>query len=736
MRSRFRRSARPVFVVAAALLAATVSAGGGGGAPLPVRIENITVEATDPAGADASYHVKAYDPSNNTPLAVTCDIPAGTAGSGDFDAPVFHYPLGKTTVTCQGVLNGSTVSGSGNVTVRDTTAPTFPPLDNVLVGTSDPTGAVVNYTLPVATDAVSGSITATCTPAPGTKFKVGSTTVHCTAKDSSGNTGSASFQVIVSLVDDKPPTFTTVPGPITAEATGPSGATVTYTIAATDNVDPSPKINCDHASGTVFPLGQTTVTCTATDASGNTSAPVTFTVAVVDTTKPQLTVPGDMTVNTGTPSGTSVTYSASATDIVDGAISPSCDPPSGANFPVGTTTVNCSATDAHGNTANGSFHVTVVLVDTTPPVLTGVSDVSVEANGPTGSVVIFPTPTAVDDVDGPIAVVICSPASGTTFPLGVTTVVCSATDSHGNTGMASFTVRVVDSTPPHLIAPADLNVYATIDTGIPASDPTVSAWLAQANADDIADPNPTVTNDAPTFFAVGTTTITFTAHDASGNTASAAAKLTVLPKPPPGTPPPFTPPSDRTPPDDVSGLTATPGDARVTLAWKKPAAQDFDHVVITRTQVTGGSGQGVYQGSATTFIDRGLENGLQYRYVVAAVDHAGNSSAGTAVVAMPQRRMLVAPRDGARLRKPPKLVWLRDSDAQYYNVQLFRGNVKILSAWPNAASLRLHVKWKYAGHRYRLGRAVYHWYVWPGFGARSDANYGLMMGASTFQIVR
>ena len=59
-----------------------------------------------------------------------------------------------------------------------------------------------------------------------------------------------------------------------------------------------------------------------------------------------------------------------------------------------------------------------------------------------------------------------------------------------------------------------------------------------------------------------------------------------------------------------------------------------------------------------------------------------------------------------------------------------------LSAWPNAASLRLHVTWKYASHRYRLGRALYRWYVWPGFGARSDANYGLMMGASTFQIVR
>jgi hypothetical protein len=134
---------------------------------------------------------------------------------------------------------------------------------------------------------------------------------------------------------------------------------VTYTASATDaEDDPDPTPDCSPASGGTFPLGSTQVDCSVTD-SGGLSASGFFTVTVVDTTPPELNLPANITKAATSNSQASVTYSASASDLVDGSVPVSCTPASPHTFGVGTTTVNCSATDAHGNTANGSFTVTV-----------------------------------------------------------------------------------------------------------------------------------------------------------------------------------------------------------------------------------------------------------------------------------------------------------------------------------------------------------------------------------------
>ena len=92
-------------------------------------------------------------------------------------------------------------------------------------------------------------------------------------------------------------------------------------------------------------------------------------MTVQDTTPPVLTVPGPITIEATGPGGAVVTYSGvSATDTVSGNLTPSCSPASGSTFPVGTTTVNCTATDGSGNSTSRSFTVTVR--DTTPPTLT------------------------------------------------------------------------------------------------------------------------------------------------------------------------------------------------------------------------------------------------------------------------------------------------------------------------------------------------------------------------------
>jgi hypothetical protein len=151
-----------------------------------------------------------------------------------------------------------------------------------------------------------------------------------------------------------------VPAPITAEATGPLGAPVTFSASATDIVAGSVATSCAPASGSTFPLGTTTVSCTASDGRGNTGA-ASFTISVVDRTPPNLKLPSSMTVPATSLSGATVSYTATATDLVDGAVAPVCTPASGTVFAIATTTVNCSATDKAGNRSTGSFTVTVQL---------------------------------------------------------------------------------------------------------------------------------------------------------------------------------------------------------------------------------------------------------------------------------------------------------------------------------------------------------------------------------------
>ena len=82
-------------------------------------------------------------------------------------------------------------------------------------------------------------------------------------------------------------------------------------------------------------------------------------IGPIDTTPPALTVPTDFSRDAASPDGALVTYAASATDDIDPAPTVSCMPASGSLFPIGDTTVNCTATDESGNSASASFAVHV-----------------------------------------------------------------------------------------------------------------------------------------------------------------------------------------------------------------------------------------------------------------------------------------------------------------------------------------------------------------------------------------
>lgn len=120
-----------------------------------------------------------------------------------------------------------------------------------------------------------------------------------------------------------------------------------------------------------------------------------------------------------------------------GAVSVTCNPPSGAYYE-GTTTVSCTATDACNNMAHCSF--TIAINDTHPPSITCPADLNFLTTGSCLNVE-YARPEASDNCL-PSPTVTCAPASGTCFGMGTTTVTCTATDASGNTGSCAFTVTV------------------------------------------------------------------------------------------------------------------------------------------------------------------------------------------------------------------------------------------------------------------------------------------------------
>ena len=445
----------------------------------------IVKEAAGPDGAAVFFTIVVVggnDGSDGRPAdTVTCAPASGSL-----------FPIGTTTVSCSG-SEGST--GSFDVNVIDSTPPALSlPFDFTVV-TTNPGGEAVSYSA-TASDLVEGSVAIACAPPSGWTFPIGTTAVSCTASDSKGNTTTGGFLLTLatSPPDGNPD--------IVSEATGPDGARVVFNTGDSDDEDGRPGSgSCSPAPGSTFPLGDTVVTCP----SGN------FTISVVDTTAPSLALPATISAVATTPAGAAVTYTATASDLVDGNVSVTCTPPSGSTFALGTTTVTCAATDARANTATGSFQVLVTSGPEPPP---NAGDVTAEATGPAGAVVTFDP-----GLDGRGRPITCAPASGSTFPLGETTVSC--------TSGATFTVTVVDTTPPALTLPADQSVEATSGTGAIAT--------FAASAGDLVDGTVAVACTPPSgsTFVLGTTTVSCSATDAHDNTSAGSFNVTVADTTPP-----------------------------------------------------------------------------------------------------------------------------------------------------------------------------------------------------------
>ena len=157
--------------------------------------------------------------------------------------------------------------------------------------------------------------------------------------------------------------------------------------------------------------------------------------------------------------------------------------------------------------------------DLTPPSIVPPENVVFEATG-TRSVLDLGAPTVIDLADSRLEITNDAPRGG--FPIGTTLVTWTVTDSAGNSNTASQTVKVLDTKPPVITAPAD--ILRSVKEGTKLT----VVQIGTPRVRDIVDPKPTITNNAPDDgFPIGATKVKWTARDASGNIATYIQKVTI-----------------------------------------------------------------------------------------------------------------------------------------------------------------------------------------------------------------
>ena len=412
-------------------------------------------------------------------------------------------------------------------------------------------GAIVHFDAPT-TDGTCGTVTIDhCN---NCFFPQGNTVV--TARATTGD--SCSFSVTVTAASNAP----TISCPAnkevdahgdcqvqvdvgTATATGGQNVTIFGTRS-----DGKPLYTCD-ANGQNcvrinpdFPFagGVTTITWTATshDAQGaqigSSSCMQTITVdnASNDTTPPVITCPANITRSTdpGQCSAAINVGTATATDNCDS--SPevvgtrSDNQPLTAPYPKGTTTITWTATDASGN--QSSCSQTITVNDTEPPAITCPANVSTSTEPGTCSAhVATGTATATDNCGSTTVTGTRSDNQplNATYPKGTTTITWTATDNSNNSSSCTQTITVNDNEAPVITCPA--NITRSNDPGMCSANINPGTATATDNCG-----SPTVSGTRSDggplngSYPVGTTTITWTATDSSGNHSSCTQTVTVV----------------------------------------------------------------------------------------------------------------------------------------------------------------------------------------------------------------
>lgn len=498
----------------------------------------VTYTATDPSGntTTCSFNVIAND--NEDPEIFDCpnDIELSTSGNCDKSVtwiepfaedncnivdltgthePGAFFPPGTTTViyTATDQLNNTTTC-SFDVTINPgSSIEIFDcPTDITVTSSLESCNSSATWTPPTVQQ--NCGITLTSNFASGDEFALGTTEVIYTASDNFGNSTSCSFDVTVT--DNTAPVFTTCPANIQLVANSNCESVVTWD-------DPSVSDNCsfnissDYASGSIFPVGATTVTYTAVDNAGNTSS-CSFIVNIIDETPPLFTsCPSDITVELLSTCDTPVFWDEPVTtDNCNFQLTASYNP--GETFALGTTEVSYTATDNFGNTSSCTFNINVVrenenIFSNCP------EDIVVELLNTCSQIVSWEEPVLNTTCDFTLT---ASNNPNDEFPLGTTTVSYVATSSSGSSFTCAFNVSVLDVSPP-IFENCPENIQVNVNENCTAN----VEWQVPSVSDN-CDFALVSSHTSGEEFGVGTTTVTYTASDDSGNMSTCSFTVEVL----------------------------------------------------------------------------------------------------------------------------------------------------------------------------------------------------------------
>ncbi len=473
-----------------------------------------------------------------------------------------------------------------------------------------------------------------------------------------------------------------------------SNVTIHWTVTEPEKVISSS--GCEVAE-LVTTEGQSDHTCTVTFSGGSSSGTAS---PKVDKTAPSVSA---ATPTRGPDSNGwynhAVALAVTGSDATSGIAS--CSSPEYAGPDGAARDVAATCTDVAGNTSAPS--VVTLKYDATAPSVTAAPEREPDANGWYNHAVAI-TAAATDPVSG---VASCSAPSYSGPDNPAVAIDASCTDNAGNTSTPAATTLKYDATPPTI----------SVAAGRP---PNARGWYVRplkvsfAGTDAIsglAACSPPVLYKGPDRAPVN---LVGTCRDAAGNLAKATSSFKY----------------DATKPK-LRKLTAKGEKGLVRIGWRY-SADAVSVELVRRPGVKGARRTIVYRGKGLTFADASVRNGVHYRYAIRVVDGAGNASA-TSVAASP-RPPLYKPALGAIVRPPLTLAWEARKGARFYNVQLLRNGVKVLSKWPRVPTLRLRSSWRYAGKTYRLEPGRYRWYVWGARGTRERPNYGRPLGTSMFRV--
>jgi uncharacterized repeat protein (TIGR01451 family) len=475
-----------------------------------------------------------------------CGAISSNPSSGSF------FPVGTTVVSVISETGGG--SCSFTITVTETADPTIScPPDKT--ATADQNGtATVDPGTPTTNP--STGVTVTGLRSDGLDlsdpYPTGATHITWTVKDSDGRTASCTQKITVTADcagDTTPPTITAPP-----DISIGTGADATSCSVALDDELGQPTADDDCSvtvtttgipAGNLFPIGQTTITYTATDPAGHT-ATATQKVTVTDDTPPVIFAPADATYTCQSEVPAANPSQATGPEIIVNG-QPQPGPPfDNCGTPTVTVTETSSgagsssspkvikrtftATDGHGNSASATQTITVI--DNTPPTISAPADVVLHTGPDATSCGVtvanldatLGTASASDNCAGATSVRSGVPA-GNVFPLGDTTITYTATDAAGNTTSASQKVTVVDNTPPTITLsganPMTVECHTSFsDPGATASDNCSGSVAVNSSG--------TVNANAP-----GTYVITYTATDTAGNSTTKTRTVTVVDTTPP-----------------------------------------------------------------------------------------------------------------------------------------------------------------------------------------------------------